>query len=263
MQAGVSTASLFLRETNEDALVVLDKIDAKVVEIFLESFCEYTDDFARLLKSRLGNLRVHSVHTLNTHFEPELFSLNDRAYSDAHSVYQRVLSVAKILDAKNYTFHGQIRLKRGPKVFTDYAYTGGVFEKLCREANECGVSLCLENVEWAIYSRAGYLTNIKPYCPALSTCLDIKQARIAGDDYKDYLAEMKNSLKTVHISDYTEDGKIVLPGKGLFDFRKLIDELNKANYDGPLIIEVYKDSFTDLDELSTSLEYIRKLIKEG
>ena len=95
MQAGVSTASLFLRETNEDALVVLDKIDAKVVEIFLESFCEYTDDFARLLKSRLGNLRVHSVHTLNTHFEPELFSLNDRAYSDAHSVYQRVLSVAK------------------------------------------------------------------------------------------------------------------------------------------------------------------------
>ena len=263
MQAGVSTASLFLRETNEDALVVLNKIDAKVVEIFLESFCEYTDDFANLLKSRLNNLKVHSVHTLNTHFEPELFSLNDRAYQDAHKTFLNVLSVAKILDAKNYTFHGQIRLKRNAKAFTNYAYTGGVFDKLSREAKEFGVNLCLENVEWAIYSPAGYFSQIKPYAKQLSTCLDIKQARLAGFDYKDYLAEMQGTLKTVHISDYDADGKILLPGKGIFDFKKLISDLNDAKYDGPLIIEVYTDSFKDLEEVGESLEYIRKLIKEG
>ena len=46
MEIGISTASLFGRYYNEDALPILDEIDARVVEVFLETYCEYEESFA-------------------------------------------------------------------------------------------------------------------------------------------------------------------------------------------------------------------------
>ncbi len=261
MNVGVSTASLFLREYNEDALPLLDSIGAEVVEIFLESFCEYKEDFAKLLKSRLGNLKVHSVHSINTHYEPELFSKHERSYGDAINIFKDVLNCAKILGAKNNTFHGRIRIKRAN--YSNYEETGERFNALIDIAKDYGVDVCLENVQWAMYSEAGYFNNLKKFSPKLRTCLDIKQARLSGYDYTEYLTEMSDRLNTVHISDYDQDGKILLPGKGLFDFEKLIGELYKANFGGALIIEVYKDSYKTIDEIAESLQYIRNLVKRG
>ena len=84
MEIGVSTASLFLREYNEDSLVTLNEIDARTCEIFLESFSEYTEEFGKLLLSRKGNLNVHSLHVITLNFETELFSANQRAFNDAN-----------------------------------------------------------------------------------------------------------------------------------------------------------------------------------
>ncbi len=262
MEVGVSTATMFLRAYNEDALPLLDKIDARVVEIFLESFCEYTTEYAELLKSKLGNLKVHSVHTLNTHFEPQFFSVNERAKADAFKIFEQVLKSMKLLNAQNYTMHGRMRVKKDTN-FTNYAQTAKDFNVLCDFAKSYGANVCLENVEWAMYSKAGYFSNVKDLIPTLKACLDIKQARIAGDDYSLYLDEMGDRLKTVHVSDYDENGRILLPGRGLFDFKKLIDKLHAVNFDGALLIEVYKESFESLDEVASSLEYIRKIIKEG
>lgn len=261
MNIGVSTASLFLREYNEDALPLLDSIGVEFVEIFLESFCEYREDFAKLLKSRLGNLKVHSVHSINTHYEPELFSKHDRSYGDAVNVFKNVLNSAKILGAKNNTFHGRIRIKRAN--YSNYEETGERFNTLIDIAKDYGVDVCLENVQWAMCSEVGYFSSVKKFSPGLRACLDIKQARLSGYDYADYLSEMSDRLNTVHISDYDNDGKIVLPGKGIFNFEKLIGELYNVNYDGPLIIEVYKDSYKEVDEIADSLNYIKKLLKRG
>ena len=59
MFTGVSTASLFLRELNEDALPVLDGLGIKSTEIFLTTFSEYEEGFARLLAARKGALKVN------------------------------------------------------------------------------------------------------------------------------------------------------------------------------------------------------------
>lgn len=261
MKVGVSTASLYNRQYNEDALVTLDKIGADVVEIFLESFCEYNDAFATLLKSRLGNLKVHSVHTLNTHYEPQLFSANERSYRDAVGILKNVLSCAHILNAQFYTFHGRIRIKHSN--FSNYEETGKYFNKIIELAEPLGVKVCLENVEWAMYNHVGYFDALKPYSEELCACLDIKQARLSGYDYTGYLNEMAPRLKTVHISDYDENGKILLPGKGLFDFEKLIGELYAVGFDGAILIEVYNESFRTIDEMAESLSYIKNLVKRG
>ena len=59
MTTGVSTASLFMREMNEDALTVLDGLGVKSTEVFLTTFSEYSEEFARLLLSRRGGLNIN------------------------------------------------------------------------------------------------------------------------------------------------------------------------------------------------------------
>lgn len=87
MTTGVSTASLFLREMNEDALTVFKELGVKCTEIFLTTFSEYTEEYARLLKERAEGIFVNSVHVLNTQFEPQLFGAHPRARKDAYEFW--------------------------------------------------------------------------------------------------------------------------------------------------------------------------------
>ena len=112
MTTGVSTASLFMREMNEDALTVLDGLGVKSTEVFLTTFSEYSEEFARLLLSRRGGLNINSVHLLNTEFEPQLFSAHPRARKDAYSLLRGAMRSAHIFGAKAYTLHGITRLKK-------------------------------------------------------------------------------------------------------------------------------------------------------
>ncbi len=261
MEIGVYTATLFGREYNENALKILDDIDARVCEIFLETFCEYKTEYAELLLKNLGNLKVHSVHTLNTHFEPQLFSTNERALGDAMAIFEDVLKSAQILGATNYTMHGLIHIKKGSR-FEDYARYANAFNDMISLCEKYGVELCIENVEWAIYGKVGFFDKVKKLSPKLKTCLDIKQARISGYDYRDYLSEMGDSIKTVHLSDVDENGKICLPGRGTFDFRELFARLRDVGFCGNMLIEVYKDSFSDYEEIANSLGYLRNIKSE-
>jgi len=259
MEIGISTASLFGRYYNEDALPILEKVDARVVEVFLETYCEYTEEFAKLLSSRKGSLRVHSIHTLNTHFEPQLFSDCERTRNDALKIYESCLKSAEILGATAYTLHGKARFKRHVK-YDNYQEIGGYMSVICDMAKKYGVDLCLENVEWAYYRTPGFFSAIKRYCGGLCACLDVKQARESGFDYKDYIEETGDAIKTVHLSDVDEKGRTALPTeKGLFDFEELFRILKYNGFCGDMLVEVYKDNFQTIDELKDSLSYLRNI----
>ena len=90
--------------------------------------------------------------------------------------------------------------------------------------------------------------------------LDVKQARISGYDYRDYLTEMGENLTHVHLSDVDEKGKIRLPGQGVFHFGETIDRLKDVGFDGALIIEVYKDDYLHLSEIKRSVDYLDELL---
>ena len=61
MRVGVSTASLFNRKYNEDALALFNEIGIQTAEVFLTSFSEYGEAFGKLLASKKGN--VESIMT--------------------------------------------------------------------------------------------------------------------------------------------------------------------------------------------------------
>ena len=92
------------------------------------------------------------------------------------------------------------------------------------------------------------------------TCLDIKQARVAGVKTDEFIDEMKGRIATVHLSDIDKSGAMCLPGKGVTDFGKLFLKLKKSGFDGTMLIENYKNDFKEVSEISGSLKYLRKLI---
>lgn len=262
MKTGVSTASLFLRRNNEDALTALRGLGVKHTEVFLTTFSEYGYPFAEVLKSRQGDMDVHSVHILNVQVEPQLFNAHPRVKADAFAALDDIMDSANALNAKYYTFHGVARMKRDARSGERDNFPL-LAEKFLAISNACekrGVSLCLENVEWASYNRPGFFTEIAKHVENLRGVLDIKQARISGFPYEAYLTEMGEKLTHVHVSDIDENGKIRLPGQGKFDFETLIKRLLDVGFDGPLLIEVYTDDYHMETELKTSCEYLDELI---
>ena len=196
MKTGVSTASLFLRKYNEDALPLLDSLGVKHAEVFLTTYSEYGKEFGELLASRKGNLVINSVHDLNTEFEPQLFNAHPRVKADAYGWLDKVLESANALGAPYYTFHGTSRMKRHTRSgkHDDFPSMIKGFEEIVAHCKERNVTLCLENVEWSTYNRVGVFSRIAEAVPNLRGVLDIKQARISEYPYEDYLSEMGERL---------------------------------------------------------------------
>ena len=131
MQTGISTASLFGRYYTEDAVKKLNQLKIETTEIFLESYSEYTKKFGKKLKKMKGDINVHSIHTLTTQFEPQLYSLNDRARAESFKLLEGTVSAGKEVGAKYYTFHGVARIKRTLQV-----RTGGCHHEITGKAGK-------------------------------------------------------------------------------------------------------------------------------
>ncbi len=262
MRTGVSTASLFLRKNNEDALPLLEELGVKTAEVFLTTFSEYGYPFADLLKERKGRLFINSVHDLNTGFEPQLFNAHPRARADAFEWLEKVLQSANALGAPYYTFHGTARMKRAARLqgADNFPKMIECFAQILEVCQTHGVQLCLENVEWATYNRPSVFATLAQELPQLRGVLDIKQARISGYPYEDYLTEMGERLAYAHVSDIDEKGKICLPGRGVFDFDTLVKRLNDVGFDGALLVEVYTDNYGEPVELKQSCDYLDEIL---
>lgn len=254
MTVGISTASLFMRLYNEDAVALISEWGAQTAEVFYTSFSEYEPQFSKTLSKKKGKLSVNSVHVLNTQFEPQLFSDHPRVRTDAYHWLEKTLASAKILGAGNYTFHALARLKSTFR--ENLPRSGEKLKEIYDFCKERGVRLCLENVEWALYNRPGLFQTFKRYCPDLGGVLDIKQARISGYPYEAYLEDMGGSLAYVHVSDFKEDGGMCLPGRGAFDFDTLLKRLRDGGFDGAVIIENYQNDYRELKELKDSYDYL-------
>ncbi len=260
METGISTASLFCRYSTEDALQFLAQANVNHAEVFLESYCEYTKNFGRILKGRMGDIKVHSVHTLTTQFEPQLYSINERAKTDSLIFLRDTMSAAREIGAKYYTFHGGARMKRTPLVL-DFDRIGKCTQKVIDVCAEYGVALAYENVHWCYYNYIGFFDELRKRTSGLKGTLDIKQARQSGVDYREFLKEMGKDIVTVHLSDIKEDGKMCLPGKGITDFYEMFGRLSDVGFDGALITEVYQGDYDKTDELFESLEFINYTAK--
>lgn len=255
MQTGISTASLFGRFFTEQAVAELDKAGVKTAEVFLETYGEYSPKFGKIIKKEKDGMDIHSVHVLTTQYEPQLYSLNERAKEDSFKLLEGAMRAAQIMGAKYYTFHGGARFKKTPLVL-DMDKVGRETQEVSDICVKHGVSLAYENVHWGYYNYIGFFSELKKRVPNLKGTFDIKQARQSGISYKEFISEMGEAIVTAHISDINENGKMCLPGKGITDFKEVFSRLKDVGFDGAILIECYKSDYDKMKELYESLDFI-------
>ncbi len=254
MYTGISTASLFLRQPTEEAAVTVKNLGVHSTEVFLETFYEYRPEFSKALAPKITGLDVNSVHTIAGNFESQLFSPDRRTRGDGFYWLDQVMRSCQYLGCKKYTFHGSRVF--GDRVDEIADYLGGIIEFCSRY----GVQLCLENVEWCMYKRPGTFSRVKERLPQLAGVFDIKQARRSGYPYAMYIEEMRGAISHVHLSDIDENGKMCLPGKGMYDFCEILKRLKGAGFDGCVLIEAYHDDYGDISELKDSVDFLDEII---
>ncbi len=261
MKIGISTASMYGKMYTEEALKFYAENDIECAEVFLSSFSEYTEEFGKKLLENKGNVEVYSIHTLNSQFEGQLFSRSQRQYQDAVTVFRSALNVGRMLNAKIYVMHGPQQLKY-TKYVTNYEFFGARTAELAKIAQEYGLMLTWENVHWTHYNHPLFMQKLLPYCDEelIGCTLDIKQAAQSDVTVDKYILDMQGKIKNIHIVDFDEEGRLVLPCKGYYDYEALFKQM--GNYDGAVMIEVYDGCYKEPMELIDSYkEFVKKYKK--
>ena len=259
MEVGISTASFYPDALTEQSIPLIRKLGAKKIEVFLGSFSEYEEAFCRQLRDSIDEhgLSVHSVHVLSTQFEPQFFSLSHRQRNDSRNLFLKVFRCAQILGAKVYVFHGPpVRVNTKPKI--DFVRVGWICDELADTAGEHGIKFSWENVSWCWYSFPEFPKRLLEHTKSKNIyfTLDIKQAMQTGRSAMDFLKGMGNRLINVHAIDFDENKKLTLPGRGIFDFNLLAQELKSLDYSGPVFLEVYRSNYGHYRELRQSLDFL-------
>ncbi|MBO1264232.1 sugar phosphate isomerase/epimerase [Proteiniclasticum sp. SCR006] len=260
MEIGISTAIFYPELLTEDAVKKLAEKGFSVMEVFANSFFEFREEYGYELKelAEKEKVKINSVHTVSSAFEPYLFDAYERRREDFFRIYQEFVRFGEILGAKAYTFHGLIRRPHRNMTFTDVVY---MYERMVYEAGVHGMALAQENVSWCLSGDLEYLKRLKDAVKEpLKFTLDVKQAVKAGRSPYDYLDIYGEDLMNLHLNDHDRESTCLLPGKGAFDFQTLFRRVEALGYKGPGIIEVYKENYETLEELSESRKYLERII---
>ena len=246
MKLGISTSSLYPMPT-EQALSLLVEQNVETVEIFFNAFCELEPDFLTQLKEilRRGDTQVLSVHPFTCTMEPMLFFGDyDRRFDDGIAMYRKYFAAAETLGAKYLVLHGD----RGGSLLPQEEH----FERFSRLAvigREYGVTLAQENVARCRSGRLDFLLEMKRALGEdAAFVLDLKQARRANEDATHMLTSLGDSVKHIHISDGDAQHDCQNIGAGATDFAAFFSTLRRMNYDGGVLLELYRHNYGDISE---------------
>lgn len=255
---GISSACLYPQLT-EDAVKLLAEHRVGVTEIFFNSFSELKSDYIGSLRRILipAGLSVEAIHPFTSIFEPLLlFSNYERRFEDSLDEYRRYFEAAQLLKCRRFILHGD----RAEKNTIDEREYFERFYKICECAKAYGVTVLQENC--AIYrSRSTqFISNmIESLGEYANFTFDVKQCLRAGVDPFEMLNVMGDKVRHVHLSDSDETHDCLIPGKGNFDIKKLINRLKDIDFDGSVLIEVYRQNYLEENELFLGLDYIKNL----
>ena len=253
MKIGISTASLFPDKHTEDAARLIKSLGVSTAEVFFSTFYEYRPEFSKALAPDLAGLEINSVHAMPLNFEPNLFNSTRRVRGDGFYWLDQLCRSAQLLGCKNYTFHGFVRAGDGAE---DMRFIG---ERIAEAHAFCagyGVNLCLENTAHYAYNRPGFFRAVREYSKDLYGVFDLKQARRSGYPYQAYIEDMSGAIAYAHLSDVDENGRMCLPGKGIYDFTEILKRLKGAGFDGVILVENYRGDYGNFDELKESVDFL-------
>ncbi|MCR4563706.1 MAG: sugar phosphate isomerase/epimerase [Clostridiales bacterium] len=260
-EIGMSTSCFYPLET-EKSLEKCCALGFKTVEMFMNAYSELDEPFISIYKRLVGeySLRLVSIHTTASLADGyNYFSDYYRRFEESVEVFKKYIDLANILDSKYIVMHGMKKTMRA----CDEVY----FERfaiLTELAKKNGVSLLQENVVNYRSESPEYIERMRQYIGGdFGITLDIKQCRRAGRSPYEFIEKHHDIIRHIHISDYNDKHDCITPLNGDFDFEKLFGEMKKYSYEGDYIIELYKHSYSDDNEIRNAGIELHKILKRA
>jgi sugar phosphate isomerase/epimerase len=128
---------------------------------------------------------------------------------------------------------------------------------LMRYAGEYGVDCLMENVPnptpYLLVTVDDFDLFDEEMEPSMSYVLDVAHAHLQSEEYR-FIEKFGHKIKHVHVSDNWGDKDTHLPlGEGNINWRKVLDALDDAGFEGWLVIESYT-------EMYHNIKYLRDLL---
>ncbi len=259
MQAAVSTACLFPLPT-EEALYELCLQGVQAVEIFLnapsESRSVYANDI-RLLCDRFGTVCT-TVHPWTAPQEGfMLFSRYHRRCPDFIEEAKQIFAFMNAIGATYYVLHGApVNTCKQVEFYCER------FRLLVEAAKPFGITVTQENV---YRYESQNLKFLRAFCRLLGEdaklTLDTKQAVRSGMSISEAVRVLGNHIVHVHISDHGPLGDCLRIGKGKFAIPDFLRDLASHGFDQTVTLELYREAFTDVQELAEDYARLQRMIQ--
>lgn len=257
MRPGISTACFYPSST-EDSLRAVAEIGPPCAEIFLNAAQELEPAYLEGLRGLADQhgIRIISVHPYLSILEPMLFfSQYKRRFEEGRELYKKFYRAVRILGADALVFHGNYR--QSPLPWEEYFRR---FQILWEDARSCGVELCQENVERCSSSSAAFFAQMNKALPKAQYILDIKQVIRADENLFHMAQTMAGRIKCIHMSDHNAVNDCMVPGRGTFNIGKFLTAVGKNGFDGAVIVELYRENFADIVELSRGFAHLSTVL---
>lgn len=258
MGFGISTAC-FYPDTIENSLQKIKGLNYKNIEVFFNTYSEYSDDFISYLKSfsEDNGIDIVSAHPFTSFAEPYyFFSDYKRRYDDGIEIYKYIFHQIAKIGCKIFQFHGAFSNQRiSPERYAE------IYMDLKKTAEYEGVAFSQENVGRCLCGKKSYIQELKNILgDDISFTLDFKQAKRAGETPDSLALAMKN-INMVHINDYSEEEECLLPCSGILDILKVKRTLDDIGFSGIYMTEVYSKNYNNISEITESKEKLERLFR--
>lgn len=260
MRLGISTACYYPMTTEESLTAVVDG-GAPCTELFFNSFSELLPEYIRELRSILqgGVTTVVSVHPFTSAMEPMLFFGNyPRRFTDGVELYKQYFQAAAQLGAGYCVFHGAFAHHK-----TSQEQYLEAYGKLHMVAKSFGVKIAQENVGRCMSRSPQLFRSLRVAIPDAAFVLDIKQTFRGDGDDNDFLGAMGQNIVHLHLSDAGEQGDCLPVGEGSYNFAELFSRLYQNGYSGDAVLELYKESYTNEQQLWESVKRLQQVSKKA
>ncbi len=257
MQCGVSTACFYPEETAA-SLQRLQRAGIKTVELFLNTFSElepaYLARLERILQA--GDMHAAALHPFTSVLETFLFATDyPTRLEDGLKFYEQYFSACRRLGITRAVFHGMSAKCSYPlQRYCDH------YLRLRELARRYEVDFLHENVVRCFCGRPEHISAMRRCTHEdIGFVLDVKQMRRCGVSLSEMLDAMGPCIRHIHLSDFTEQCDCTVPGTGREDFSILSRRLHQIGYDGAVIIELYREGFSSIDDLLAGLRRIETI----
>ncbi|MFR3409205.1 MAG: sugar phosphate isomerase/epimerase family protein [Christensenellales bacterium] len=256
MKIGLSSAAYYGQLETDDAAAHIAELPLDTCEVFLETPSEYTTDFTFRMRYNMNNFPVTSVHPLGTQFEPQLFGRAARQSDDAFAMFANVCRAAESLGAAYYIFHGPFGV-RGHLSPANIPFLEERFDQMRERAARHHLACCGRASAGAASPRRRTCASCSNASRTWSSCLTPNRCIRRALTPSTCCAPCVGMLRHLHVLDWTADGKLCLPGRGVFDWQQFARVLREDGFDGAVILEPYAQLVESEQALLESIRFLR------